>query len=139
VKNSTPVVALTLGDAAGGGDRRLLSQPGTDAANIVLVGDPWLWLQGRATAGGGVAADLIWLKCAAAPAPAFQPLTPGRHQVQLGLARAARSWPCFQGAGPHGRGQARGGGRHLFCAAEQTDHEKNGGMRTNCHFAQASV
>ncbi|MCZ8255664.1 MAG: 4-hydroxythreonine-4-phosphate dehydrogenase PdxA, partial [Polaromonas sp.] len=49
-----PVVALTLGDAAGIGPEliaRLLSQPGiTEAANIVLVGDAWLWQQGQATA-----------------------------------------------------------------------------------------
>ena len=50
-----PVVALTLGDAAGIGPEliaRLLARPGiTDEANIVLLGDPWLWKQGQATAG----------------------------------------------------------------------------------------
>ena len=44
---NTPVVVLTLGDAAGIGPEliaHLLSQPGiTGAANIVLLGDPWLW------------------------------------------------------------------------------------------------
>lgn len=49
-----PVVALTLGDAAGIGPEliaRLLGQPGITAdANIVLVGDPWLWHHGQATA-----------------------------------------------------------------------------------------
>lgn len=59
MKNANPVVALTLGDAAGIGPEliaRLLSQPGiTDAANIVLVGDPWLWFEGQATAGVEVA------------------------------------------------------------------------------------
>ena len=54
-KTPTPVIALTLGDAAGIGPEliaRLLSQPGiTDAANIVLVGDPWLWQDGQAIAG----------------------------------------------------------------------------------------
>jgi 4-hydroxythreonine-4-phosphate dehydrogenase len=50
-----PVVALTLGDPAGIGAEliaRLLGQ--TDAAqhaNIVLVGDPWLWAGGQAIAG----------------------------------------------------------------------------------------
>ncbi len=50
-----PVVALTLGDPAGIGPEliaRLLGQ--TDAtrfANIVLVGDPWLWADGQKTAG----------------------------------------------------------------------------------------
>jgi 4-hydroxythreonine-4-phosphate dehydrogenase len=50
-----PVVALTLGDPAGIGAEliaRLLAKPGvTDAANIVLVGDPWLWQDGQAIAG----------------------------------------------------------------------------------------
>ncbi|MDB5742409.1 MAG: 4-hydroxythreonine-4-phosphate dehydrogenase [Polaromonas sp.] len=50
-----PVVALTLGDAAGIGPEliaRLLSQPGiADSANIVLLGDPWLWQDGQNTAG----------------------------------------------------------------------------------------
>ncbi len=50
-----PVVALTLGDAAGIGPEliaKLLSQPGITAnANIVLVGDSWLWAEGQAIAG----------------------------------------------------------------------------------------
>ncbi len=54
-----PVVALTLGDPAGIGPEliaRLLGQ--TDAsrhANIVLVGDPWLWADGQKIAGVQVA------------------------------------------------------------------------------------
>lgn len=50
-----PVIALTLGDPAGIGPEliaRLLGQ--TDAAqhaNIVLIGDPWLWAQGQRIAG----------------------------------------------------------------------------------------
>jgi len=58
-----PVVALTLGDAAGIGPElvaRLLSQPGiTDSANIVLVGDPWLWCDGMTTAGVDVATQAV--------------------------------------------------------------------------------
>jgi 4-hydroxythreonine-4-phosphate dehydrogenase len=50
-----PVVALTLGDPAGIGAEliaRLLSRPETTAsANVVLVGDPWLWQDGQAIAG----------------------------------------------------------------------------------------
>jgi 4-hydroxythreonine-4-phosphate dehydrogenase len=50
-----PVVALTLGDPAGIGPElvaRLLDRPGiTDSANIVLVGDPWLWQEGQGIAG----------------------------------------------------------------------------------------
>jgi 4-hydroxythreonine-4-phosphate dehydrogenase len=49
--SNTPVVALTLGDAAGIGPEliaRLLSEPGITAqANIVLVGDAWLWQDGQ--------------------------------------------------------------------------------------------
>jgi 4-hydroxythreonine-4-phosphate dehydrogenase len=51
---NTPVVALTLGDAAGIGAEliaRLLSEPGiTTDANIVLVGDDWLWQDGQTIA-----------------------------------------------------------------------------------------
>ena len=59
----TPVIALTLGDAAGIGPEliaRLLSHPGiTDSANIVLVGDPWLWQDGQAIAGQTVATQAV--------------------------------------------------------------------------------
>lgn len=54
-----PVVALTLGDPAGIGAEliaRLLSE--TDAtrrANVVLIGDPWLWAWGQQMAGVPVA------------------------------------------------------------------------------------
>jgi 4-hydroxythreonine-4-phosphate dehydrogenase len=61
--NHAPVVALTLGDAAGIGPEliaRLLSQPGITAnANIVLIGDPWLWQEGQKTAGVTVATQAI--------------------------------------------------------------------------------
>ena len=50
-----PVVALTLGDPAGIGAEliaRLLAQPQTtQLANVVLVGDAWLWQDGQAIAG----------------------------------------------------------------------------------------
>lgn len=56
--SSKPVVALTLGDPAGIGPEliaRLLAQPGTtDAANVVLVGDRWLWEDGQRIAGTAV-------------------------------------------------------------------------------------
>lgn len=52
---SLPVVALTLGDPAGIGAEliaRLLARPQTtQLANVVLVGDAWLWQQGQAIAG----------------------------------------------------------------------------------------
>jgi 4-hydroxythreonine-4-phosphate dehydrogenase len=58
-----PVIALTLGDAAGIGPEliaRLLSQPGiTDGANIVLAGDPWLWQDGQAVARQNVATQAV--------------------------------------------------------------------------------
>jgi 4-hydroxythreonine-4-phosphate dehydrogenase len=57
--NALPVVALTLGDPAGIGPEliaRLLADPATCAqANVVLVGDPWLWEDGQTIAGHGVA------------------------------------------------------------------------------------
>ena len=50
-----PVVALTLGDPAGIGAEliaRLLGQTdATQHANIVLLGDPWLWQEGQRIAG----------------------------------------------------------------------------------------
>ncbi|MDO9218645.1 MAG: 4-hydroxythreonine-4-phosphate dehydrogenase PdxA [Lacisediminimonas sp.] len=58
-----PVIALSLGDAAGIGPEliaRLLSQPGiTDGANIVVVGDRWLWQDGQAVAGKTVATQTV--------------------------------------------------------------------------------
>jgi 4-hydroxythreonine-4-phosphate dehydrogenase len=54
-----PVVALTLGDPSGIGPEliaRLLAQPDTTSrANIVLIGDPWLWAWGQQMAGVQVA------------------------------------------------------------------------------------
>ncbi|MDO5624088.1 MAG: 4-hydroxythreonine-4-phosphate dehydrogenase PdxA [Pseudomonadota bacterium] len=50
-----PVVALTLGDPAGIGPEliaRLLAQPDTcKQANVVLLGDAWLWREGQRVAG----------------------------------------------------------------------------------------
>ena len=50
-----PVVAVTLGDPAGIGPElvaRLLARPDLmRLANVVLVGDPWLWEEGQAIAG----------------------------------------------------------------------------------------
>ena len=59
----TPVIALTLGDASGIGPElmaKLLSQPGiTQSANVVLVGDEWLWQEGQAIAGTTVATESV--------------------------------------------------------------------------------
>ncbi|WP_418320485.1 4-hydroxythreonine-4-phosphate dehydrogenase PdxA [Piscinibacter sakaiensis] len=58
-----PVVALTLGDPAGIGAEliaRLLARPETTAAaNVVLVGDPWLWADGQRIAGVEVATEPV--------------------------------------------------------------------------------
>lgn len=60
---SLPVVALTLGDPAGIGAEliaRLLARPETaPLANVVLVGDPWLWAQGQQIAGMAVATQPV--------------------------------------------------------------------------------
>src|SRR5438067_13694036 len=61
--NDKPVVALTLGDPAGIGSEliaRLLARPETCAqANVVLVGDPWLWAQGQEIAGVRVVTEPV--------------------------------------------------------------------------------
>nr|WP_315183028.1 4-hydroxythreonine-4-phosphate dehydrogenase PdxA [uncultured Albidiferax sp.] len=63
MQNTQAVVALTLGDPAGIGPEliaRLLGQ--TDAtthANIVLVGDAWLWAEGQHIAGVQVATQAV--------------------------------------------------------------------------------
>lgn len=93
-----PVVALTLGDPAGIGPEliaRLLGQ--TDAAqhaNLVLVGDPWLWASGQEIAGVQVrtapVASFAQVRGRAEPqVPAFLPMdTVAPAQVQRGVAQA---------------------------------------------------
>jgi 4-hydroxythreonine-4-phosphate dehydrogenase len=60
---SLPVVALTLGDPAGIGAEliaKLLAKPEAAAlANIVLIGDRWLWDEGQRIAGTSVATDEV--------------------------------------------------------------------------------
>ncbi|GAB3626432.1 4-hydroxythreonine-4-phosphate dehydrogenase 2 [Pandoraea terrae] len=57
--STKPVVALTLGDPAGIGPEliaKLLAKPAaTEHANIVLIGDRWLWEDGQRVAGTHVA------------------------------------------------------------------------------------
>ena len=52
---SKPVVAVTFGDASGIGPElvaRLLARPeALAAAQIVLVGDAWVWAEGQRIAG----------------------------------------------------------------------------------------
>jgi 4-hydroxythreonine-4-phosphate dehydrogenase len=61
--NEKPVVALTLGDPAGIGPEliaRLLARPETLAqANVVLVGDGWLWEDGQRIAGLRIGCDPV--------------------------------------------------------------------------------
>ena len=61
--NDKPVIALTLGDPAGIGAEliaRLLARPETLAqANVVLVGDAWLWEDGQRIAGVQVACEPV--------------------------------------------------------------------------------
>lgn len=58
-----PVVAVTLGDPGGIGPElvaRLLARPETmQAANVVLIGDPWLWAQGQQQAGLSVTTEEV--------------------------------------------------------------------------------
>jgi len=58
MKTTKPVVAITLGDPAGIGPEliaKLLDTPGiTSQANIVVVGDPWVWQEGQRIAGVNV-------------------------------------------------------------------------------------
>lgn len=94
-----PVVALTLGDPAGIGAEliaRLLSE--TDAtrrANVVLIGDPWLWAWGQQMAGVPVATTpLATLEQARSRSntgvPAFVAMdTVQRSEVTVGQVSAA--------------------------------------------------
>jgi 4-hydroxythreonine-4-phosphate dehydrogenase len=98
-RQNTPVIALTLGDAAGIGPElvaQLLSQPGITAdANIVLVGDPWLWRDGQVTARQNVATQSVatLAEVRSRPdqhLPAFLAVDTIRpEQVQRGQAQAA--------------------------------------------------
>lgn len=149
MKNSNPVVALTLGDAAGIGPEliaRLLSQPGiTDAANIVLVGDPWLWLEGQATAGVEVATQVATTLAEVRSRPnqhlpaflAVHTLEPS--QVQLGLAQAACGTAVLKVLDLCMEGAKRGEVDAICFAPLNKQAMKNGGMQHEDelhHFAQ---
>jgi 4-hydroxythreonine-4-phosphate dehydrogenase len=95
--DNRPVVALTLGDPAGIGPEliaRLLAQPdvGQDA-NIVLVGDRWLWEEGQRVAGVTVVtreiADFNQVRGRCTSVPCFLPVeTCHPDQVNYGVADA---------------------------------------------------
>jgi 4-hydroxythreonine-4-phosphate dehydrogenase len=94
-----PVVALTLGDPAGIGPEliaRLLSRTEfIEHANVVLVGDPWLWADGQSVAQRSV--ETVAVESLAAVrgralnrVPAFLAVnTVKQSQVHLGQAEAA--------------------------------------------------
>lgn len=93
-----PTVALTLGDPAGIGPEliaKLLNEPDNLAhANIVLIGDPWLWQAGQRTAGVTVAtleiASLTDARRNACDKPLFLAVDSiAPDQVQVGQAAAA--------------------------------------------------
>ena len=98
-KSSLPVVALTLGDPAGIGAEliaRLLANPeATTHANIVLIGDPWLWLEGQRIADVHVKTQSISYFSEVrqrpdASLPAFLSVeTVNQKDVHLGKAEAA--------------------------------------------------
>lgn len=98
-ETSLPVVAVTLGDPAGIGPElvaRLLARPeATSEANVVLVGDLWLWEQGQKTAGLQVEVEqLASLEAVRArrdvSKPAFIAVDSVRmEQVSVGVADAA--------------------------------------------------
>nr|WP_067288835.1 4-hydroxythreonine-4-phosphate dehydrogenase PdxA [Marinobacterium profundum] len=94
-----PTVALTLGDPAGIGAEliaKLLSIPNlTDHANIVLIGDQWLWQQGQQIVGvqiktrqiGSLADARQYQDCQQVLLVTVDTISPA--QVQLGVASPA--------------------------------------------------
>jgi len=97
--SSLPVVALTLGDPAGIGAEliaRLLARPDATAlANLVLIGDRWLWQDGQRIAGLRVDTDEVPSFAAVrarsdTQRPAFLPIDSiDPAQVHRGRAEAA--------------------------------------------------
>jgi 4-hydroxythreonine-4-phosphate dehydrogenase len=101
-----PVVALTLGDPAGIGPEliaKLLTKADVcNQANIVLVGDPWLWNQGQEVAGQTVAVQTVSQLSevrhrSQQDQPAFLAVNTVRSQdVQRGVAAAAGGQSVLQ-------------------------------------------
>ncbi|MBT2300704.1 4-hydroxythreonine-4-phosphate dehydrogenase PdxA [Variovorax paradoxus] len=99
---SLPVVALTLGDPAGIGAEliaKLLAKPEAAAlANIVLIGDRWLWDEGQRIAGTSVATDEVHsLAEVRARASATRPAFLAVHSIDPALVQRG------QAAAPGGR------------------------------------
>ncbi len=146
---NTPVVALTLGDAAGIGPEliaRLLSQPGiTTQANIVLLGDPWLWQDGQTIAGVTVATQAVGSLAevrsrADQSLPAFLALDTIRpEQVQRSQAQAACGASTLQALNLCMDGTQRGEVDAICFAPLNKFAMKQGGLKHEDelhHFAQ---
>ena len=93
-----PVIALTLGDPAGIGAEliaRLLARPqATQLANIVLVGDEWLWREGQRVAGVQVATQAVDSFEAVRDRPdTGAPAWLGMETIEPGQVRVARPRP----------------------------------------------
>lgn len=144
-----PVVALTLGDPAGIGPEliaRLLARPETTTlANVVLVGDPWLWERGQAEAGVQVATDPVdgfaaVRGRAATQRPAFLAVDTVRpEQVTLGQAQPAGGASVLQVLNAC-MDAARAGEIDAICFAPLNKHAmKQGGLKHEDelhHFAE---
>ena len=98
LSHQKPTVALTLGDPSGIGPEliaKLLDDPEClQAANIVLIGDAWLWEQGQKTAGLNIAtkpiASLADARAAACGIPLFVAVDSiAAEQVTVGVAASA--------------------------------------------------
>lgn len=147
--NKLPRVALTLGDPAGIGPElvaRLLARPETFAqAQVLLVGDPWLWDEGQRVAGVQVVTDEVGSFAALkdrAPGsrPAFLPMhTVQPEQVHVGRAEAAGGASVLQVLN-RCMDAARAGVIDAICFAPLNKHAmKQGGLKHEDelhHFAE---
>lgn len=88
-----PVVALTLGDPAGIGAEliaKLLARPdATSRANLVLIGDRWLWEAGQRIA--GVTVDVEPVESLAAALVGRPPRAPRSSRSTRSIPRRSRS------------------------------------------------
>jgi len=143
-----PVVAVTLGDPGGIGPEliaKLLARPETtQAANVVLVGDPWLWTRGQQQAGLTVATREVGsfaeVRNRGTDIPALLPVTtvdPQEVQIAVAAAPGGRSVldvlnRCMDAA--------RAGEVDAICFAPLNKHAmKQGGLRHEDelhHFAE---
>ena len=130
-----PTVALTLGDPAGIGPelmaKLLARRDVVERAKVVLVGDAWLWEQGRAIAGVSVSTRSVdgFDQVDSLPdgSPFFLPLE------SVGPSEVSRStvssrWRLGAQGSNYVPGRCVGGTnrRHLFCPSQQIVHENGG-------------